>query len=613
MALVFPILTEFNDKGAKKADTAFAKLGKRFAAAFSVATVVKFTKASVQAFAEAEKEAALLRSQLEAINLSFAAPLLDDYIDRLELLSGRTGRDLTFAFNSLSQATNDVTTAQNLLNTALDISAATGKSLQTVTTALQRAYKGETTALARLRIGYTTASLKGKDFDEVLVDLQERFTGANARAADTFAGKMARLGAAFEQAQEAFGAGFVKGLDEANVSIEELQKSIVNLGEGLGNTAAAFTSFGMSVTDTMAGIRDNAATQAVLDIFEFLTRAGGFIVTGELQPSWDATAAKKAGDERRKAEISGRATLRQRNALFKAEKKITDERKKQLIESEKDKKNAEKLTKAKAMFDMEQIQIQAALQGKITEEERTRLLLMKAILEENGGEAERLTKKLQTLQEDTKKLAESLMDLEAGDPFGSWPSYFNNAEKLIVNLLSRLQGIQSNVNQMLSDAQKRSAEAAANVLSAKGDRTTAYTEAARATAVSAEIAMTDAIAAQAEAAAVLAAAQTPAEIDAATAFVEAANAAFDAATVLAESVPAAAEAAALAAANEANEYLQQSLDALAELGIFEPSIIINNYIEGNVTTESDLTETIVENLYQYQKTGYGLLYSPVAI
>ena len=127
MALIFPILTQFDDRAAKKADTTFGKLGKKFAAVFSVGAVVKFSKASVKAFQEAEKEAAQLRAQLESVNLGFAAPLLDDYIDRLELLSGRSGQDLTLAFNSLSQATGDVTTAQNLLNTALDISAATGK------------------------------------------------------------------------------------------------------------------------------------------------------------------------------------------------------------------------------------------------------------------------------------------------------------------------------------------------------------------------------------------------------------------------------------------------------------------------------------------------------
>ena len=608
MALIFPILTQFDDRAAKKADTTFGKLGKKFAAVFSVGAVVKFSKASVKAFQEAEKEAAQLRAQLESVNLGFAAPLLDDYIDRLELLSGRSGQDLTLAFNSLSQATGDVTTAQNLLNTALDISAATGKSLQTVASALQRGYKGETTALARLRIGYTTATLKGKDFDEVLKDLQERFSGANARATDTFAGKVARLSAAFEQAQEAFGEGFVKGLDEANVSVDELQKGIINLGEALGKTSAAFTNFGVSVGDTMAAIAENPATQAVLDIFEFLTRQGGFLITGELIPSFDSTAARRAGDERRKSEVANRATLRSRNALIKAEKKITNERKNQITQSEKDKKNAEKLAKAKAIFDLEQIQIAAALQGKLTEEERTRLKLMQAIIEENGTEADRLTQKLEKLQADTEKLATTLIGLKSGDPFEDWDDYFKDAGELLDGLLSKMKGLTSNLNALLTEAQAKSQSAADRVLTAKEERSAAYQEAARATAVSADLAASQAATAQAEALAALAAEDSPANRE----FLEAANAAMDAAQALAESVIAAEEAAALAEADMASMLDFEATFALLELGL-QPIPNINVTVEGSVISDQDLAQVIRNESFQYQRSGGLVVFNQVAI
>ena len=68
MAINFPIVTTFDDKATKKADKAFAALGKKFAAVFSVAAVVKFGKASVQAFSEASKEAQLLATQLNSVN-----------------------------------------------------------------------------------------------------------------------------------------------------------------------------------------------------------------------------------------------------------------------------------------------------------------------------------------------------------------------------------------------------------------------------------------------------------------------------------------------------------------------------------------------------------------
>jgi len=318
VAINFPIVTTFDDKATKKADKAFGALGRKFAAVFSVAAVIKFGKESVKAFQEAEKEAALLRSQLEAINLGFASPLVNEYIDNLALLSGVTGGDLTNAFVSLSQATEDATTAQELLSTALDISAGTGKSLQSVTNALQRAYKGEVTSLAKLRIGFTATELKGKKFNDVLDELNERFTGASARAADTYAGKIARLKEAVDQAQEAFGKGLVSGIEESGQSIEDLQQDIINLGEALGGLAADVNNFASDTIAAFDRIGKSAAVQGLLDVFDALVRGVGFVITGELVPSMDQATARLAGEERRKNEESNRAVLRTRSQLIRA-------------------------------------------------------------------------------------------------------------------------------------------------------------------------------------------------------------------------------------------------------------------------------------------------------
>jgi len=408
MALVFPILTQFDDRAAKKADKTFGALGKKFAQLFSVATAVKFGKESVKAFMEAEKEAAQLRAQLEAINLGFAAPFLDEYIDNLELLTGIAGNRLNSAFISLSQATNDATTAQKLLNVALDISAATGKDLNTITNALQRGYKGELTALARLRIGYTTADLKARDFDDVLTELSDKFQGSSAKAADTLAGKMARLAGATDQAKEAFGAGFVKGLENSNVAVEDLQKQVIGLGDAFGYVAGEATGFYSTlVTDV---------TNALQESDSLFAKAVKSLVKNQAE-------ASRLENER------GRASLRARNNLLKAEKKITAERKKQIDQIAKDKANTEKLAKAKTVFDMEQIQIQAALQGKITAEEKLRLQLMQAIIDENAAKAAKLTADLAKAQADTKLLAESMSKFVASDPFAFWSTYFATQKK----------------------------------------------------------------------------------------------------------------------------------------------------------------------------------------
>ena len=61
--------------------------------------------------------------------------------------------------------------------------------------------------------------------------------------------------------------------------------------------------------------------------------------------------------------------------------------------------NKAKLDKAAAVFELQKIQIAAALKGKISEEEKTRLLLMQAIEDGNAEKAEILQKKLEKIQE----------------------------------------------------------------------------------------------------------------------------------------------------------------------------------------------------------------------
>jgi len=377
--VVVNIASEFTGKKAfKEAETATTKLSKgvktlakSLGLAFSVGAVVRFGKQSVKAFSDSQKEAKLLATQLNAVNLGFASPFIGQFIDKLALATGKAGGDLTNAFVSLSQATGDASTAQALLQTALDVSLGTGKDLQTVSNALARAYKGETTALAKLRIGFTTAELKGKKFDEVLNTLNNNFKGAAANAVDTYAGKMARLSEAVDMAKEKLGEGLVSGLDDASISIDDLQVKIINLGEALGKTAAGSVSFADKIISQFQRIQDSSAAQGLLNIFEALVRGVGFIVTGELVPTMDQASARLAGKEALKEQERGRARLRAAKALGKAEKdnaanklknekKITDEK---AIQAKLD-KAALALGKGADVFDLDKIQVAAALAAK---------------------------------------------------------------------------------------------------------------------------------------------------------------------------------------------------------------------------------------------------------
>jgi hypothetical protein len=587
VAINFPIVTTFDDKATKKADKAFGALGRKFAAVFSVAAVVKFGKASIKAFSDSQKEAALLATQLNSVNLGFSSPFINEFIDKLELASGVAGGDLTNAFISLSQATGDASTAQKILTTALDVSLGTGKSLQTVSNALQRAYKGETTALARLRIGYTTTELKGKKFDEVLKDLQNRFDGAAGRATDTFAGKMARLSAAVEQAQEAFGEGLVSGIEQSDMSIQELQESIIGLGKALGDLTAGIIDFGKTTTDVFGDIQKSSAVEGVLNIFEALVRGGGFIVTGELVPTMDQATARLANQQARKSEEQNRARLRAQNALTKAEKrtaieKLNNEKK---ITAEKKKQNTESkiIDEINKRFEMDRIQIAAALGGQINEVEKLRLELMQAILDEDVKRAIILEGQLIKAEAEAKELAMLLDSLDemVGDPFADWPGTITRIKELLKTLNIKIpietlfaeKGLKLDQEKMTVTKLDRMDVNANNV----------YVNGALQGAAGGALGGTPQLV---PGIVELFKAGDPTAIDAIEQNALANAALADAELLLADAL-------------------------LAESG--GGDININVTVEGNVTTEGDLVESITNQLYQYQKSGKGLLYSSVAI
>jgi hypothetical protein len=606
VAIVFPIVTSYNDKGTKKADDAFTKLGKKFLAVFSVTKVVQFGKASVQAFSDSTKEAQLLATQLNAVNLGFASPFINDFIDKLELATGVAGDKLTNAFISLSQATGDASTAQKILTTALDVSLGTGKDLQTVSNALQRAYKGETTALARLRIGYTTAELKGKKFDEVLEDLQTRFDGAAGKATDTFAGKMQRLAAAVEQAKEAFGEGLVSGLEDADVSIEELQEGIINLGKALGTLSAAVVEFGKDAEDTFRGITESKAAKAVMALFEGLVRGGGFIVTGELVPTMDSASARLAGQQARKEAEQNRARLRAQNALTKAEKrtaieKLNNEKK---ITSEKKKQNTESkiIDEINKRFEMDRIQIAAALGGQINDVERLRLELMQAILDEDVKRAIILEGQLIKAEAAAAELALLLDSLDemVGDPFADWPGTITRIQELLKTLKIKIpietlfaeKGLRLDQEKMTVTKLERMDVNATNVYingarpldEFKNPFKEGTLEHAVAEGVKADLAESDAAALLGESEALLAL------IESERALAEAENA--------------------IRAAELAALFAKLGLDSE---GNPMTTTTINVNVEGNVTSSEDLAEVITDIQYNYQKTGKGLLLSSRAI
>lgn len=607
----------FNDaqKATGALDKQFKQLGKTVAAVFSAQQVINFGKAALNAFKEDEQAARLLAQSLKNLNIGFATPEIERYLEALEKQTAVTKGELRPAFQSLLLTTRSVAQSQDILNTAIDVAAGTGQSLETVINDLTKSYLGNNSGLQKYNLGLTKAELKTKSFEEIQRLLNEQFSGQRAAFLDTYAGKLSLLSAAFEQMQTTIGQGLVDAFSTL-------------AGEaGIGGATTAMYNFGVFTADVIRGVgtalswlqdkipfldwfldpSNIPVLGAWLDIFADLGKKNRplfFPTAGIGQPAVDRKlAALEEASLKRQKEIE-----RLRNKSLREQEKANRLKRISIMLMEKEKK-----------FDLTRIQLQAALQGKLTNQERQRveeLLLIEeikqAIAEKDVDKAEKLMDELLKVKEETELLAETLINLEAGNPFKNWEGYFENAKKLIADLYANLANQQKTLDNMLqSIAENRAAKNAA-VLAAKSDRTEAYKEAERASGVSAQLATADALAAIAAAAAAQAAATTPEEKAIADEFMKAAETSLDAANMLTESVAAAGLASALAGLSEANEYLNQSIEAATSQGLV-PEVNVTVNVSGNVTTEEDLVSAITDQLYQFQKSGKGLLYSAVAI
>jgi hypothetical protein len=94
------------------------------------------------------------------------------------------------------------------------------------------------------------------------------------------------------------------------------------------------------------------------------------------------------------------------------------------------------------MFDIDKIQIIAALQGKISAEEKLRLQLQLALIIGNADEANRLSNELLLSQARTTGLATLIANLpKALNPFADYPSYIQMA----LAELAKLQAAQNSL------------------------------------------------------------------------------------------------------------------------------------------------------------------------
>jgi hypothetical protein len=381
-------------------------LAKSYLGLFTAQRLARSSFNAVKAFAADDKAARVLSRSLNNLGLAFSDPQVKTFIADLEKTYGVLDDQLRPAFQRLLTTTGDVAKSQSLLTTALNLSAASGVDVVTVAGDLSKGYVGQTRALAKYGIGLTQAQLKAMSFEEVQTKINYLFGGQAQLAADTYSGSLDKLTVASKNAQEAIGRGLVDALSILGGGGTGGLTNIINLIDKASTGLETFIRrFGVGIAQAKALLTGNLGQFAAIGQAEANRSKGVSGVTPAVAAELKKAAAEKAAAKNRA--LATKSTVAQTKAI----------------------KDQLALTKAGTLFDQQQTEIIAALKGKITEEERTRLELQLAILSGNTSEAKKLGQEIAMAQDATGKLALYLRTLpDAKNPFASWQKYLDSLQ-----------------------------------------------------------------------------------------------------------------------------------------------------------------------------------------
>ena len=238
-------LTKFG----KVAGAAFLAAGVA-AVAYAGKLAVDGVKAAIEDEAAQLRLAASLKNVTGATDAQIAAT--EDYILKTSLANGVTDEELRPSLDRLVRSTKDVAEAQKLQSLALDIAAATGKSLTQVSESLAKAHDGNFGSLKRLGVSIDENIIKSKDFDAATAVLASTFKDQASIQADTFNGKMNRLKVAFDEGKETVG-GFILDAITPMVSLF-VDKAIPAIADFAGNLKENVLPILISVYEFVKGL-----------------------------------------------------------------------------------------------------------------------------------------------------------------------------------------------------------------------------------------------------------------------------------------------------------------------------------------------------------------------
>lgn len=260
MAVYIPIVSEFNSKGidkaikefnslegaGAKANFALKKAALPAAAAMGALALAlgDATKAAIEDDAAQANLANIIKQNTSYTDAQIAAN--EEWISTQGKLLGVTDDDLRPALAKLVTQTHSLAKAQEGASLAMDIAAATGKPLSTVTDALSKAYGGNTKALAKLSPELKDLIKDGLSTEDAMMVLSNTFSGSATTAANTAQGQFKRLSLSLQETKESIGAALMPAVE----------KVLPVLGQ-IGNWASEHTTIFLVLAGaigTLAGV-----------------------------------------------------------------------------------------------------------------------------------------------------------------------------------------------------------------------------------------------------------------------------------------------------------------------------------------------------------------------
>lgn len=403
-------LTKFDKKGLERATkelkgfdkfvasstyrlTAFGKAG----AVAAAAGLAILAKNSVAAALQQEKLDKSLKLTLGTIGKGGLSGEVSKFIAGLQSATNVSEEQLVPAMQQLITQTGDLESSQTLLKTALDVSAGTGKDLSSVLDAITKAAVGNYKSIGALGVGFTAAQAKAMGFTDVMLELG-KYTGSAEEATKTFDGQIKAFRISAGEATETLGTGFLN----AYAIISGGRPLIQDLGKDLEDVAGSFSNIFVGLAESTKkkglGVYGDLFKVAI----EGLVGESGTLQELERQGKRALGLNKETANQREDRVSSTKKLLTYEEIIANIQKNILKNEK--LTTKEKsaqaalDKKKAE----ISAMFDIEKINLQAALSRKLTAEDELRVKILQKLADGTAAavnEAQRYSDVLKVIED----------------------------------------------------------------------------------------------------------------------------------------------------------------------------------------------------------------------